>query len=454
MKSRDRKLAILLRLTQEPEPVSLPDLVMKLHDEYSDRTVRRWLHVLIMEGLVRKLGHTKNAKYQAVKENAIGAELSSGCFGRESLAVIDLIRRPIYERQPVAYNDQWFDSYEPNINFYIPKTLRDELLKAGKRAENHDPAGTYAHQIFNRLLIDLSYNSSRLEGNTYSLLDTERLLFQGTSAEGKLDEEKVMILNHKEAIRYLVDNAQRLMVSKETICTIHYLLADGLVEPKYAGKVRDHGVRIGGSTYAPFEDPQRLRIQLERVAKKAFLIQDPFEQSLFLLAHISYLQVFADVNKRTARLSANIPLISKNLVPLSCNDVGRGDYTSAMIAIYELQDIHPLVDLYVYSYLRTCTAYDSTVKAIGFDEVRVRYRQQRRMLIRQIILQRMAGEQLNQYIQLETDKMIQEDTRQSFKEDVLEDLTQMDLSHLAGLGIDPEQLDAWLKIKLQLPSSS
>lgn len=115
-----------------------------------------------------------------------------------------------------------------------------------------DPAGTHAHQIFNRLLIDLSYNSSRLEGNTYSLLDTQRLVLEGSSAEGKLDEEKIMILNHKEAIRYLVDNAHRLDVDEQTICTLHYLLSDGLVEARYAGKVRDHGVRIGGSTYVPF----------------------------------------------------------------------------------------------------------------------------------------------------------------------------------------------------------
>ncbi len=90
------------------------------------------------------------------------------------------------------------------------------------------------------------------------------------------------------------------------------------------------------------------------------------------------MQAFSDVNKRTARLSANIPLIKNNFVPLSFNDVEREDYTSAMIAIYELQDIRPLLDLYVFSYMRTCALYDSTVKSMGFDEIRVRYRQQRR----------------------------------------------------------------------------
>lgn len=123
--------------------------------------------------------------------------------------------------------DDWFDIYQPNSSFYIPLELRLHLYKEGKRSTFSAPAGTYAHQIFNRLLIDLSYNSSRLEGNTYSLLDTKKLILEGASPEGKLDEEKIMILNHKEAIRYLVNTAPRLKIDKDTICTLHYLLSDG-----------------------------------------------------------------------------------------------------------------------------------------------------------------------------------------------------------------------------------
>ena len=137
-------------------------------------------------------------------------------------------------------------------------------------------------------------------------------------------------------------------VSCNVICTLHYLLSDGLVEPSEAGKVRKYGVRIGGSTYIPFENPRKLEQQLEKIARRAALIKDPYEQSIFLLVHISYLQAFTDVNKRTARLSANIPLIQGNLVPLAFNDVRVEDYMSAMIAVYELQDMRPLVDLYVF----------------------------------------------------------------------------------------------------------
>ncbi|MBM3192394.1 MAG: hypothetical protein FJZ63_07085, partial [Chlamydiae bacterium] len=312
-----------------------------------------------------------------------------------------------------------------------------------QRAGIRDQAGTYAHQIFDRLMIDLSYNSSRLEGNTYSLLDTERLLMHGDPAAGKLDKEKVMILNHKEAIRYLVENAAKLELGSNVIYTLHYLLSDGLIESSEAGKVRRQGVRVGGSTYIPFEDPKRLELQMGKILHKAALIEDPYEQSIFLLIHISYLQAFVDVNKRTARLAANIPLIRENLVPLAFNDAKVDDYMLAMIAIYELQDVRPLIDLYVYSYLRTCAAYDSTVKAMGFDEVRVRYRRQRRNVVREVILSGLIGESMRGYVREASIKLIPAADQSAFVEDVIEDLELIDESRLAGLGVIPEQLLAW-----------
>lgn len=443
MSLRDNKMAILRHLGVESEPIGLSHLMMRLGEGFKERSVRRWLSLLVREGAVEQIGRKKATKYKAVgRVKEAGQEISS-CFSSGSLEAITLIKKPLFERSPVAYVDSWFDSYQPNFSYYLKETLRKQLFTSGRRTTNHDPAGTYAHQIFNRLIIDLSYNSSRLEGNTYSMLDTERLLLHGDIAEGKLDEEKAMILNHKEAIRYLVENASHIEVDRTVICTLHYLLSDGLVEPTEAGKVRKHSVRIGGSTYMPFEDPKRLERQLEKIASKASLIRDPYEQSFFILVHISYLQAFIDVNKRTARIAANIPLIKNNLVPLAFSDIRVDDYMSAMIAIYELQDIRPLIDLYVYSYLRTCAAYDSTVKAMGFDEVRILYRKQRRDVVREVIQEGLMGTKLHLYVKAAADRMIPESQRNDFVEDTLEDLKQMDESRLAGLGITPEQLREW-----------
>ena len=448
MTYKDKKLAVLHQLSQEAEPISLAELLKNLGGKYVERSVRRWLSEMITEGLVESLGHKKGTKYQVITRANRENGKTGSCFGLESIKIIEQVRRPIYERTPMAYADHWIDAYQPNITFYIPPKSRKQLEKAGQRSKQEDPAGTYAHQIFNRLLIDLSYNSSRLEGNTYSLLDTQRLLLEGSSAEGKLDEEKIMILNHKEAIRYLVDNASKLEISEQTICTLHYLLSDGLVEARYAGKIRDHSVRIGGSTYIPFEDKKQLQSRFKRIIEKAASIENPYEQSLFLLVHITYLQGFSDVNKRTARLSANIPLIKANLVPLSFNDVDREAYTSSVIAIYELQDIRPLLDLYLFSYMRTCAMYDSTVKALGFDEVRVRYRQQRRAIIRDIIINKLSGASMKEYISDQALKLIKEEDRTPFFEDVIEDLREIDLSRITGLGITPDQLNMWINSAL------
>jgi fido (protein-threonine AMPylation protein) len=436
---KDDKLAVFRLLKQEAAPLGLKDLLGRLGPDFRERSVRRWLSEMVEQGLIKRTGNRRATKYQALES----ADLIKRCFSSESVSAVAWARKPIYERAPVAYVDEWLEAYIPNQTFYLSNEVRAQLIKEGKRSQNEDPAGTYAHHIFNRLLIDLSYNSSRLEGNTYSLLDTQRLVLEGKGVEGKLDEEKVMILNHKEAIRYLVDQAPRLTVSEQTICTLHYLLADGLVEARYAGKIRDHGVRIGGSTYIPYENPQKIMDQLNKIIQKAFLIENPYEQSFFLLVHLSYLQPFTDVNKRTARLSANIPLIKQNLVPLSFNDVEKEDYTSAVIAIYELQDVRPLADLYAFSYLRTCVMYDSTVKALGFDEVRVRYRAQRRAVLREVLIRGLHGSDLKEFILSEAAIRIAENDRLAFIEDLDEDLVQIDESRIVGLGISSAELKVW-----------
>jgi Fic family protein len=365
----------------------------------------------------------------------------------EGEQALNYIRQPIFKRNPVTYNKHWLDNYQPNKTFYLSANDIELLHAQGQRDNDHTPAGTYAKKIYNRLLIDLSYNSSRLEGNTYNLLDTERLILEGSSAEGKLDEEKVMILNHKEAIRHIVDNAPKLQINYDEICTLHFLLSDGLVPPQYSGKVRDHGVRISATTYIPLESKEQLITQLQIICHKASQIIDQFEQSFFLLTHLAYLQAFIDVNKRTSRLSANIPLIRDNLVPLSFIDVEKDDYTSALFCVYELNDIKPLAEMYRFTYLRSCQRYDVTFEAIGFDEARVKYRNIRREIIRHIITNKLTGINLNKYVQAQTDKLIPLTDRERFINTVKEDLREISPQRIAGLGITLTQLHNWLALQ-------
>lgn len=437
------KLTALEAIRKQQNPIALPELLLMLGAEYSERTVRRWLSEWVKMGLVKKIGQRRSTHYAAMTDNA--TESTASYFSPASLKALEQVKTPYALRKPLTYNSAWLENYRPNIDVYLEPALIEQLYEAGNRARNQKTAGTYARQIYNRLLIDLSYNSSRLEGNTYSLLDTKRLLMEGIDAPGKLDEEKTMILNHKEAIRYLVDKSNETKIQETTILTLHYLLSDGLVSPQYAGKLRDHGVRIGGSSYIPLENPQRLHAYLKEICSKANQIINPYEKSLFLLAHIAYLQAFVDVNKRTARLSANIPLIVNNLVPLSFDGIKQDDYTSAMIAIYELNDIRPLTDLYVHSYLRTAEIYDVTVEAINFDPIRVQYRQLRREIIRHLILNQLHGDQAQAFIRAEIAKIPKTEDQNQVSNNINEDLEQLGPHSMTGLGITTEELRAWMK---------
>ena len=278
------------------------------------------------------------------------------------------------------------------------------------------------------------------------MLDTERLVIEGQSAAGKLDVETSMILNHKEAIRRLVEQGVRRGVSVEEILTLHYLLADGLVPPNQAGAIRDHAVRIGASTYLPYEDSERLARQLHAIADKAAKIEDPYEQSLFLLVHLAHLQAFADVNKRTSRLCANIPLLRHNLVPLAFNAIEKDDYASAVVAIYELNEPRPLVEICVASYMRTCAEYDATVEAFGFDAVRVRYRQERREAIAKIVASAAKGSAITA-IAREAARRLPAADQDDFMEDLHEDLVMLTPARIAGIGITAKQLRDWLALR-------
>ena len=447
MSQLSKKQSVIEALEQQTQPTSLPQLLSVLGPGYAERSVRRWLTELVDSGLVIQTGQKRSTRYLIAEQKD---QAQSIYFSERAQKVIASVRRPIIERKPTTYNAKWLDEYQPNKDAYVPKSIQQKLFQAGDRSKNHELAGTYARLIYNRLLIDLSYNSSRLEGNTYSLLDTKKLLLEGDTVEGKLDEEKIMILNHKEAIKYLVENIEKIKINKVTVNTIHYLLSDGLVAATYGGSVRDYGVRIGSSSYIPLENPSQLEAQIQLICQKAASIENPFEKSFFLLVHIAYLQAFADVNKRTARICCNIPLLKNNLVPLSFNDIEKEDYISAMVAIYELNNVQPLLELYEFSYLRTCTIYDATIEAIGIDETRVRYRETRRQIIREIILKRLVGSEMNEFIDKKTRKLIKAEDQADFLRNLKDDISQLAPHSIVGLGISQDELKKWLKKRSQL----
>jgi len=195
-----------------------------------------------------------------------------------------------------------------------------------------EAAGTYAKQILSRLLIDLSWNSSRLEGNTYSFLDTRRLIEFGEEAEGRDRLEAQMIVNHKDAIEFLVNAAMRL-ASTATRSSIFMefspITSWRTRELRSAAAFPRRHRTIDLSTPSR---SQQIEEYFNQILATAAAIEDPYEQSFFVMVQLPYLQPFDDVNKRVSRLAANIPFIKRNLSPLSFTDVPRSLYTEAMLA--------------------------------------------------------------------------------------------------------------------------
>jgi hypothetical protein len=164
---------------------------------------------------------------------------------------------PSRRESHAGYNRQFLDSYHPNASFYLLPTERARLAEIGKPSFAAAVPGTYAKQVLNRLLIDLSWNSSRLEGNTYSLLDTKRLIEFGEEAQGRDRLEAQMIVNHKDAIEFLVSSADEIGFNRYTILNLHGILAQNLLQDEgAAGRLRHIAVGIERSTFHPLEVPQ------------------------------------------------------------------------------------------------------------------------------------------------------------------------------------------------------
>ena len=256
-----------------------------------------------------------------------------------------------------------------------------------------------------------------------------------------------MILNHKEAIAYLAQHVDTLQTDETTIRTLHYLLADSLVAAGAAGQIRDESIRVSGTTYAPLERRERLTRLLLELLEKARAITDPFEQSLFLLVHISYLQAFVDVNKRTARLASIIPLIQGDYVPQSFVEVDQNSYLKATIVLYELNEVGPLADVYVWSYRRSCQRYDTTAQVVGFDEIAAIYRPQRRALVTDLVRHKVPRDKVAEWIADNVPvSIVEPQHREKFIADVLAELEHLDASRIGGLGITRQELEAWRQL--------
>jgi len=443
---------IIRAISLHSNGIGIEELLTRSGIGLSHRTLQRRLAQLVASGRLITEGAGRTLRYKVapfsvdpvVPPSTIKTSVEPYIrLSAEGAEIRDHVRKPRQMRVPVGYNPEFLTAYHPNETFYLPDDVRSQLRKIGTPEEVERPAGTFARDILNRLLIDLSWASSQLEGNTYSRLDTEQLIAYGQAAEGKDAVETQMILNHKAAIELLVSEAGQAGFDRTTMLNLHALLSDGLMaDPRACGRIRECLVEISGSVYLPIAMPQRLDELFSVVLDMATEIADPFEQAFFIMVHLPYLQPFEDVNKRTSRLAANIPLIRHNLCPLSFIDVPAQAYIDAMLGVYELQRIELARDLFVWAYERSCQQYLAVQRQlVPPDAFRLRYRKELAAAIKEMVSGRRPV--TKDEVQAVFPASVPKEEQERFVQMVLDELDNLYEGNALRFGLRPLEVAAW-----------
>jgi len=419
---------------------------------FNRRTLQRRLARLEKAGRILIAGVGRATRYLPIVSVEKSTEANGSIFlSIDAQEVQNRISQPLSARQPISYQRKFIDSYQPNATWYLPAAIRNHLMDIGRRIGIDYAAGTYIRQILDRLLIDLSWASSRLEGNTYSLLETERLIAFGEAAPGKTPFETQMVLNHKAAIEFLVDGVDEIGFDRRTILNLHALLSDNLLgNPSASGRLRAIPVGIGKSVYEPLAVPQLIDEIFGQILDTAVAISDPFEQAFFVTVHLPYLQPFEDVNKRVSRLAVNIPLIHHNLCPLSFVDVPEDLYINGLLGVYELNRIELMRDVFVWTYERSCNRYQVVRHTLGEpDKFRLRYRKALIDCVSEAIRQVGRGNAIDtgEVLSHLAKDLLPENDREHFLKIAKEEIAALHEGNFARYRLRPGEFKDWQKRK-------
>ncbi len=270
------------------------------------------------------------------------------------------LSRPPQQRHEVSYCPELLEDYQPNENYFLTEEQRGLMAEAGSITEEQEleQGSKNYNRLIASLLIDLAHASSNLENVPISWLDTKTLIEFGERPDGLNETELRIVLNHKKAINHLTENAGEMSITPKDLFDLHTLIADELIPESAAiGRLRQRVVRFSDSRYLPPDNPHLLRDAFELFCEKANAIENPYEQAFFSMSFLPYLQPFQDGNKRTSRLTMNIPLLKHQLAPFSFSDVKKRDYMFGLLAFYERGQHRFLAEAFVKSYQKTAPRY-------------------------------------------------------------------------------------------------
>lgn len=331
----DRELRIM-DIVRSAQPAPIAALHAALGDTVSRPTLNRDLVKLSNTGWLRRTGVGKATKYVVDERYTL--------FGP-----VDL--RRYFERDPDvrdgrrSYNFEVMELLGAHALFSPAERRTLEQAKQEHQANlQHLPAALYRKEL-QRLTIELSWKSAQIEGNTYTLLETERLLSEQEEARGRSKAEAIMLLNHKRVFELIVEHGlpdQGLTVGY--IASVHAILMKGL---EVGQNIRTRAVGITGTAYRPLDNEHQIREQLEALCHLVNAREDGFERALLAVLLISYIQPFEDGNKRTARMIGNALLLHHKACPLSYRSVDPIHYKEAMLLFYEQNNLSAFKDLFM-----------------------------------------------------------------------------------------------------------
>ena len=300
-------------------------------------TVKRTINVLLEKNLLASTGRGKSTRYALSKAFDI-------------LVPIDIetyFEKEIDEREiKVAFNFNLIKETLNNVLIFTEEEIEKLSTLQNQFSDNISKLSvTEFNKEFERLAIDLSWKSSQIEGNTYSLLETERLLKEKETAAGKTKDEAVMLLNHKEALDFILTNPDYISpLAVSRIEDIHSLLIDGLGIDR---NIRNRRVGISGTNYKPLDNEFQIKEALEDLCLLINSRESIFDKSILALVLLSYIQPFLDGNKRTARIISNAILINNKYCPISFRTVDSIDYKKAMLVFYEQNNISAFKKIFI-----------------------------------------------------------------------------------------------------------
>jgi len=330
---------ILDFLNQNPNSSS-GEILKGISEKKSIATIKRILSKLVTEKLITVTGKGKATRYKLSPVFKLFLKID----------VENYYKNEIDDREIIEFfNLNLITEILPDVELFNEEELNKLNDLQFKFSKNISALNELEiKKEYERLSIDLSWKSSQIEGNTYSLLETEKLLKERETALGKSKEEAVMLLNHKEAIDFILKNPDYLFpLSVSKIEDIHSILTKELAVDR---NLRKRRVGISGTNYRPIDNEFQIKEALTETCSLINKKKNVFEQALLSLILISYIQPFIDGNKRTARIVSNSILINHKYCPLSFRTVDSIDYKKAMLLFYEQNNISEFKKIFTEQY--------------------------------------------------------------------------------------------------------